>query len=104
MKTLYEYDLYYPTTSASGPRSVAMFRRLKERLTEFFGGITDFHHRSEGTWKFGGVTYRDEVILLRVLGQDQARARTFLIEVKQELEASLNEEQVLIIEREVRSF
>ena len=104
MKALYEYDIYYPTTSASGPHSVAMLQRLKERLTEFFGGITDFHHRSEGAWKFGGVTYHDEVILLRVLGQDQARARTFLRDVKQELEASLNEEQVLIIEREVHSF
>jgi hypothetical protein len=81
-----------------------MLQRLKERLTEFFGGITDFHHRSEGAWKFGGVTYHDEVILLRVLGKDQARARTFLRDVKQELEASLNEEQVLIIEREVHSF
>ena len=104
MKALYEYDIYYPTTSASGPQSVAMLQRLKERLTEFFGGITDFHHRSEGAWKFGGVTYHDEVILLRVLGKDQARARTFLRDVKQELEASLNEEQVLIIEREVHSF
>lgn len=104
MKALYEYDLYYPMSSASGPHSAAIFRRLKERLTEFFGGITDFHHRSEGAWKFGGVTYHDEVVLLRVLGQDPASARTFLREVKQELEASLKEEQVLIIEREVRAF
>ena len=104
MKALYEYDLYYPMSSASGPHSAAIFRRLKERLTEFFGGITDFHHRSEGAWKFGGVTYHDEVVLLRVLGQDPARARTFLREVKQELEARLKEEQVLIIEREVRAF
>jgi hypothetical protein len=104
MKVLYEYDLYYPMTSAAGPRSAAMFQRLKQRLTEFFGGITDFHHRNEGAWKFGGVTYHDEVILLRVLGQDQGKARTFFSELKQELETSLQEEQVLIIEREVRSF
>ena len=104
MKLVHEYDLYYPMTSASGPRSAAIFERLKERLTEFFGGITDFHHRSEGAWKFGGVTYHDEVVLLRVLGHDQARARAFFGELKQELETSLNEEQVLIIEREVRSF
>jgi hypothetical protein len=104
MKTLYEYDLYYPMTSATGPRSDAIFQRLKERLTAFFGGLTDFHHRSEGAWKFGGVTYHDEVVLLRMLGQDQAKARAFLGELKQELEMSLHEEQVLIIEREVRSL
>jgi hypothetical protein len=104
MKSLYEYDLYYPMTSASGARSTAVFQQLKERLTEFFGGITDFHHRSEGAWKFGGVTYHDEVVLLRVLGQDRAKARAFLREVKLELESSLKEEQVLIIEREVHSL
>jgi hypothetical protein len=91
-------------TSASGEHSGAIFQRLKERLTEFFGGLTDFHHRSEGAWKFGGVTYHDEVVLLRVLGEDRAKARAFLRQLKLELEASLNEEQVLIIEREVHSF
>lgn len=104
MKTVYEYDLYYPVTSATGQHSAAIFQRLKEGLTEFFGGLTDFHHRSEGAWKFGGVTYHDEVVLLRMLGQDQEKARTFLTQLKHELEASLNEEQVLIIEREVHSF
>ena len=104
MKTLYEYDLYYPMTSKSGAHSATIFHRLKERLTEFFGGLTDFHHRSDGAWKFGGVTYHDEVVLLRVLGQDQAKAQSFLRELKNELESSLEEEQILIIEREVHSF
>lgn len=104
MKTRYEYDLYYPTTSASGSRSLDTFARLKERLTEFFGGITDFHHRSEGAWKFGGVTYHDEVILLRVLATDRRGARAFLGQLKQELESTLKEEEILIIERQVHSF
>jgi hypothetical protein len=105
MKTLYEYDLYYPTTNASGERSAERtLDHLKERLTEFFGGLTDFRHRSDGTWKFGGVTYHDEVILLRMLAEDSASARACLAEMKRDLEDALKEEQILIIEREVRSM
>lgn len=105
MKTLYEYDLYYPLTSESGERSsTATLDDTKKRLTEFFSGLTDFSHRSEGSWKFGGVTYRDEIILLRVLATDRDAARKFLEDVQAELESSLKEETILIIERQVQSF
>ena len=105
MKTLYEYDLYYPTTNSTGARSPeAVLEQLKQRLTDFFGGLTDFRHRSDGLWKFGGVTYHDEVILLRVLADDSVKARAFLASLKRDLEAALKEEQILIIEREVQSF
>ena len=105
MNTLYEYELYYPLTSESGERSsVATFDATKKRLTEFFGGLTDFRHRSEGSWKFGGVTYRDEIILLRMLTSDRDAAREFLTKLQAELEGSLSEEKILIIEREVQSL
>ena len=105
MNTLYEYDLYYPLTQQSGERSPeATFDTTKKQLTEFFGGLTDFRHRSEGAWKFGGVTYRDEIILLRMLASDRQAAREFLTKMQSELESSLGEEHILIIEREVRSL
>ena len=105
MNTLYEYDLYYPLTSESGDRSsAATFDNTKERLTEFFGGLTDFRHRSEGSWKFGGVNYRDEIILLRMLGSARKAAREFLGKLQAQLESSLNEQRILIIEREVQSL
>ena len=105
MNTLYEYDLYYPLTSESGERSSdATFDDTKKRLTEFFGGLTDFRHRSEGSWKFGGVTYRDEIVLLRMLASDRNAAREFLARLQTDLESSLKEEKILIIEREVLSL
>lgn len=98
MRTLYEYDLYFPVVGKNSTRELA---RLKEVLTDAFGGLTDFRHRSEGTWKMGGVTFRDEVILLRVLGDDRDRARKILQREAREIIAALEQEEILIVEREV---
>lgn len=101
MRTMYEYDLYFPNTHHD---AAEILRELKRELTEFFGGLTDFRHRSEGAWKFGGVTYRDEVILLRMLGDDRERSRAFLQKIRVNLQERLEETEILIVEREVHSL
>ena len=98
MRTLYEYDVYFPMASE---RAGAELERTKRVLTDGFGGLTDFRHRGEGAWKMGGVTFRDEVILLRVLGEDRNHSRELLRAVARELAASLEQEEILIVEREV---
>jgi hypothetical protein len=102
MKRVYEYDLYFPLSNEHGTRAADdVFNETKRRLTEYFGGLTDFHHRSEGSWKFGGLTYYDEVVLLRVLSERRDDARAFLDFIKRELAAALGEKEILVIEREV---
>ena len=101
MRELFEYDLYFPMT---GERATGELDRIKRVLTEYFGGLTDFRHRSEGAWKMGGVTFHDEVVLLRVLGDDRGRAREFLQRIARELAASLKQEEILVVEREVVAF
>lgn len=98
MRALFEYDLYFPI---AGERANVELARVKKQLTEAFGGLTDFHHRSEGAWKMGGVTMRDEVILLRVLADRRESARNILRRIASELEKSLAQEEILIVEREV---
>jgi hypothetical protein len=102
MTHTYEYDLYFPFVNETGARAAdEVLDHLKQRLIDFFGGLTDFHHRSEGTWKYGGVTYYDEVVLLRMLSDERDRAREFLRAMQRELELGLNQKEILIIEREV---
>lgn len=102
MNRTYEYDLYFPFVNEGGVRATdKLFNDVKHRLTEFFGGLTDFQHRTEGRWTFGGVTYFDEVILLRMLSDDRAQAREFLRTIQRELEAELQQREILVIEREV---
>ncbi len=100
-----EYDLYYPLRYNDG-REVepAKVVGLKERLTERFGGLTFFPQKSEGTWKIGSVTFRDEMVILRVLAEEVRAARDFFRKLKEELKADLQQEDVLIVERRVRTL
>jgi hypothetical protein len=103
MTSTYEYDLYFPFVNKAGLRAAdKVFNDTKRRLTEFFGGLTDFQHRSEGTWQYGGVTYYDEVVLLRMLTDERDRAREFLGSIQRELESTLDQQEILVIERQVQ--
>lgn len=97
-----EYDLYLPLHHNDGrPVEVARIERLKRSLTDEFGGLTHFPQQNEGLWKIGGRTFRDKIVILRVLTDDAKRARQFFDHFKQELERELGQAEVLVIEREV---
>jgi hypothetical protein len=98
MRTLFEYDVYFPV---AGDNAVEVLVQAKHELTDYFGGLTDFRHRSEGTWKMGGVTFHDDIVLLRVLGEDRQAARSFLQRLSRRLATMLDQEEILIVEREV---
>ncbi len=97
-----EYDLFLPLRYNDGRRvEKGKVRRLKERLKERFGGLTFFPQKSEGLWKVGRVTFREEIVILRVLAEDTRAARKFFRGLKEELKAELEQEDILIVERKV---
>ncbi len=74
-----EYDIFVPLTYNDGKQiEVAKLRRLQNSLIEEFGGLTFFPQPNEGFWHHGGVTYRDEIIIFRVLSSQTRSARRFL--------------------------
>ncbi|MBI4613500.1 MAG: hypothetical protein HY720_07820 [Planctomycetes bacterium] len=98
-----EYDLYVPLTYNDGtPIEPEKLGRLKDRLLDAFGGLTFFPQRSEGHWKVGDVAFRDEIVILRVLTADQARARRFFRSLKEELKRELRQEEILIVEKKAQ--
>jgi hypothetical protein len=98
-----EYDLYLPLRYNDGrPVEQEKVGALKRRLTERFGGLIFLPQKSEGTWKIGRVTFRDEMVILRVLADDGASAREFFAALKEQWKADLQQEDILIIERKVR--
>jgi hypothetical protein len=95
-----EYEIYLPTTHNDGrPTDAAEIDRFKGTLAKTFGGYTHLRQRSEGAWSIGGVTFRDEVTIVRVL--DDGTADFDMSEFKKTLEGVLEQESVLIVEREV---
>jgi hypothetical protein len=100
-----EYDLFVPLTYNDGtPIEPRLLRDVQNRLLDQFGGLTLFPQPNHGFWRMGEVTYRDEIIIFRVLAPKVRAARRFLMRLKDELKRSLQQEEILIIERDVETL
>jgi hypothetical protein len=96
-----EYDLYIPLTYNDGsPIESRKLVRLRNRLLREFGGLTFFPQTNEGFWTVAGVTYRDQIVIYRVISGNMRAARRFLRELKEQLKRDLNQEEILIVEKD----
>ncbi|MBX9580708.1 MAG: hypothetical protein K2X87_10405 [Gemmataceae bacterium] len=100
-----EFDLFVPLAGNDGtPFGERVFKGIKLRLLEQFDGVTFFPQPNEGYWRMGGVVYRDEVVVFRVVTPKRRSARRFLASLKDELKRVLRQEEILIIERDVKTL
>jgi hypothetical protein len=97
-----EYDLFIPLSYNDGsPIETTKFQDLQERLLNHFDGLTFFPQPNEGFWRMANVIYRDQVVIYRVLTAKTRAARQFLTALKNELKAEFEQEEILIVERDV---
>ena len=97
-----EFEIYLPTSMNDGtPVDPKVIERIKETLAKAFGGYTHLNQRSDGVWRIGGVTFRDEVTIVRLL--DDGSAKFDWPAFKKEIETTLRQDAVLIISRDVKS-
>jgi len=97
-----EYDIFVPLYYNDGaPIESAKFQHLQALLLERFEGLTFFPQPKQGCWKFGNMTYRDEIVIYRVISQNSAASRDFLVGLKGHLKKEFQQEEFLIIEREI---
>jgi hypothetical protein len=100
-----EFEVYVPLLYNDGSLvEPEKLNRLKARLVEAFGGLTHFPQENEGLWRIGNFTYRDKIVILRVLSSDVDKAHAFFTCLKGEMLEEWGQEDVLIIEREVFTF
>jgi hypothetical protein len=103
MAAMQEYEIHLPTTLKDGtPVEAAKIQEIKETLVKAFGGYTHLNHRSEGAWRMGGVTFHDEVTIVRVL--DDGSAHFDMTTFKKSIGTALQQEAVLIISRQVAAL
>ena len=96
-----EYDVFIPLYYNDGtPIEPAKFQELQRRLLEHFEGLTYFPQANQGFWKFGDITYRDEIVIYRVISHGP-QSREFLMHLKELLKLEFQQHEILIIEREV---
>ena len=100
-----EYELYIPIFFNDGrPLEAEKFASLQEILLKQFGGVTYFSVPNTGLWRMADVVYRDEVVIYRILTSDMVTARTFFESLKKELKRELDQKEILIVERDVRTL
>ena len=97
-----EYDIFIPLSYNDGTLvESAKFQDLQTRLLEQFEGLTYFPQPNQGFWKFGDITYRDEIVIYRVISHNPSVSRDFLNHLKEDLKKEFRQEEILIIEREI---
>jgi hypothetical protein len=97
-----EYDVFIPLYHNDGTAiESAKFQRLQERLLNQFDGLTYFPQNNQGFWKLGDVTYRDEIVIYRVISQNPSASRAFFANLKNELKRDFSQLEILIVEREI---
>jgi hypothetical protein len=100
-----EYDIFVPLYFNDGtPIDAGKFQELQETLLDQFGGLTFFPQPNKGFWRMAGVTYRDEIVIYRVLGPSREESRRFLESLKQRLKRDFEQEEILIVERDVQTL
>ncbi|MEY2538680.1 MAG: hypothetical protein QOG67_2420 [Verrucomicrobiota bacterium] len=100
-----EYELYVPLHYNDGRRiDPEKLRTLKKRLVDQFGGLTHFQQENDGFWKIGDHTFRDRVEILRVLVNDEAAARKYFIQLKADLTREWEQQDFLIVTRQVSAL
>lgn len=98
-----EYDVFVPLFYNDGaPVEPRKLRDLQVRLLEYFNGFTFFPQPKEGVWRTGDVTYHDEIVIYRVVTKKTGPARRFFKQLKQELKQVFRQEEIFIVERDVR--
>ena len=103
MVAMQEYEIHLPTVHNDGrPVDDAKIQEIKDTLIEVFGGYTHLNHRSEGAWSMGGVTFHEEVTIVRVL--DDGSADFDMTAFKKTIESLLKQETVLILSRQVTAL
>jgi hypothetical protein len=100
-----EYDIFVPLTYNDGsPIEATKLQRIHKILLDRFEGLTYFPQPNEGYWTMANVTYKDEIVIYRVLTTKTGSARKFLKRFKEKLKQDLKQEEILIIERDVRAL
>lgn len=100
-----EFEVFIPLRYNDGTKiEKRKIRRIKRDLLAFFEGATFSPHAQEGYWKMGAVIYQDEIVIFRAVTSKVKLARRFLKKTKEWLKLELRQEDIFILEKDVRTL
>ena len=97
-----EFEIFVPSAcSVEGHSAYADYERYKQSLLERFGGLTVQRMKNEGYWKVGGHVTKDELIIWRVIDENSS-GFSEMVAVKEAMEKSFRQEQILVVLRAIK--
>ncbi len=94
-----KYEIYLPLKYNDGKQiEPEKIKQIREDLISVFGAITVSSRSSpyQGTWKYGGVEYIDDIIKVEIVTSADKVTKKFLKDFKERLKESLRQVDILI--------
>ena len=81
-------------------------KRIREELIAVFGALTvsSLSAPYQGSWKYGGVTFIDDIIKIEIITTDDRKVRTFFRSFKERLKRLLKQIDILITVQDIRTI
>jgi hypothetical protein len=99
-----EYDVYIPLVMNDGtPVPSDKIGAVKSEIKTRFGGFTFFPQAAEGEWRVGKATFRDRMVIIRVLAEAGDGAAGYFADLKDRLKKGLRQKDLLIVRRSVET-
>ncbi len=102
-----KYEIYLPLKYNDGREIEAeKFKQIREELISFFGALTVSSQSApyQGTWKYGGVSFIDDVIKIEIIAGADRRTQKYLKDFKQRLKTLLDQIDILITAQDIRTI
>lgn len=94
-----KYEIYLPLKYNDGTKvEPEKLKDIENQLIAVFGAITvsPLLAPLQGTWRYGGVDFVDDIIKIEIIAKDELEANRFFKRYKQRLKRSLRQIEILI--------
>lgn len=102
-----KYEIYLPLKYNDGREiEPAKIKQIREELIAVFGAITvsALSAPFQGTWRYGGVQFIDDVIKVEVIVAGDLATNRFFRKYKQHLKRLLHQFDILITVQDIRTI
>ena len=102
-----KYEIYLPLKyNYGGEIEAEKIKQIREELIAVFGAITVSSQSApyQGTWKYGGVDFIDDIIKIEIIAVDDRKTERFFKRFKQRLKRLLKQIDILITAQDIRTI
>ncbi len=102
-----KYEIYLPLKYNDGQEiEPEKLKQIRQQLIAVFGAITvsSLAAPFEGTWRYGGVEFVDDIIRFEIITELDFRANLFFKRFKNQLKRTLRQFDILITVQEIETI